>query len=350
MLISIVGTRPNLVKLAPIVWAAQKKKIKHQIIHTGQHYDYEMSQVFFEQLEIPSPDKYLKVGSGSDVHQIGETVKRVGKTLDNISKPALVLVYGDTNATVGSALGAKKSGFYVVHIESGVRTYDYRLPEELNRLISESCSDLLFAPTKHAYENIKSTNRAKFVGDVMYDTLLWAEPQLNDNIIKKISLKSFEYYLLTLHRGINVDSPHGLKTLLSSLKDLALPIIFPAHPRTKRILKQISVPSTVEVIEPLGYFDFLSLLKNAKKVLTDSGGVQKEAYSLGVPCITLLDAKIWPETIEAGWNFSAGSDVNLIKQAIASFNPNGKRPHIFGNGQAAKKIINTLRSCYQEVL
>ncbi|MFX1563064.1 MAG: non-hydrolyzing UDP-N-acetylglucosamine 2-epimerase [Promethearchaeota archaeon] len=342
MLVSIVGTRPNLVKLAPIFRAAQEQNLNHCIIHTGQHYDYELSQVFFEHLKLPVPNIYLKVGSGENAYQIGETILRVSKALKTLSEPAIVLVYGDTNATVGAALGAKKSDFIVGHIESGIRTGNYQFPEELNRIISETCADLLFPPTQSTYNNIKSTGRAVLVGDVMYDTLQWAKQFLSKDPLSQHNLTPHEYCLLTLHRGINVDNPDTLIRILSTIADTKEQFLFPVHPRTQKTLKQFHVPKNIKVISPLGYITFLSLLKYAKKIVTDSGGVQKEAYSFGIPCVTLIEEEVWPETIKAGWNLPVGQDFNKIKQGILDFWPSGKRPQIFGDGHAAQKIIQTL--------
>lgn len=350
MLVSIVGTRPNLVKLAPIFRAAQKQNLDHHIIHTGQHYDYELSQVFFEHLELPAPSVYLEIGSGEDTYQIGETIQRVAKALQKLSESAVVLVYGDTNATVGAALGAKKSVFIVAHIESGIRTGNYQFPEELNRIIAETCADLLFAPTQSTYANIQSTGRAVFAGDVMYDTLCWAEPHLSEDPLNQHNLRQREYCLLTMHRGMNVDDPATLHRILTTLADTKEHFLFPAHPRTQKTIKQLSVPRTIQVIPPLGYIPFLSLLKYAKKVVTDSGGTQKEAYAFGVPCVTLIDEPIWPETIEAGWNLPVGQDADKIKNGVLDFWPSGDRPQVFGDGRAANKIIQTLQKRYGTLL
>ncbi len=350
MLVSIVGTRPNLVKLAPIFRAAQKENLEHFIIHTGQHYDYELSQVFFEDLELPAPDHYLKVGSGSDTYQIGETIQRVAKVLQTLSKPAFVLVYGDTNATVGAALGAKKCGFMVGHVESGIRTGYYQHPEELNRILAETCADILFSPTRSTYANIQSTNRAVLSGDVMYDTLRWAEQRISDSHLDKYSLKPREYCLITLHRGKNVDNPATLHRLLETLASTKEQFLFPAHPRTQKTLQQLQVPSNIQVTPPLGYLPFLSLIKYSKKVITDSGGTQKEAYSLGVPCVTILDFPVWQETVDAGWTLPVGLDFERVKHGILEFWPRSKRPPVFGDGRAAYKIIQTLLTRYEKIL
>ncbi|MFW9986465.1 MAG: non-hydrolyzing UDP-N-acetylglucosamine 2-epimerase [Candidatus Odinarchaeota archaeon] len=342
MLISIIGTRPHLVKLASIVRAVSNKKIEHFIIHTGQHYDYELSQVFFEDLQIPKPNEFLKVGSGHSSYQIGETIIRTAKILRNLDASGVVLVFGDTNATVGAAIGAKKADFITAHIESGVRTNDFRLPEEINRQLAEVCSEILFTPTKQAFENVRTTGRAFNVGDVMYDTLLWAKPKLNENMLNKLQLSSNEFILLTLHRNINVDNLTILENLIENIAVTGEQFIFPAHPRTKRKLNRIEVPKNIMVISPLGYLDFLSLMQNSRKVVTDSGGIQKEAYMLGKPCVTLLEARVWPETIKAGWNFAAGRDPDKILTGIREFWPRKKRPKIFGDGNTAKRIIEIL--------
>lgn len=350
MLVSIVGTRPNLVKLAPIVRATQKENLEHHIIHTGQHYDYELSHVFFEDLELPAPDHYLDVGSGSATYQIGETTQRVAKVLQALSKPAFVLVYGDTNATVGAALGAKKCGFMVGHIESGIRTGYFQHPEELNRILAETCADILFAPTRSTYANIQSTNRAVLTGDVMHDTLCWAEQLMSKSHLDKHDLTPQKYCLVTLHRGTNVDNPSTLHSLLDTLASTREHFLFPAHPRTQKTLKQLQVPSNIQVTPPLGYLPFLSLMKYSKKVITDSGGAQKEAYSLGIPCVTILDFPVWQETVDAGWTLPVGLDLEKIKQGILEFWPQGKRPPVFGNGRASHKILQTLLSRFESLL
>ncbi|MFX1475955.1 MAG: non-hydrolyzing UDP-N-acetylglucosamine 2-epimerase [Promethearchaeota archaeon] len=350
MLVSIVGTRPNLVKLAPIVRITQKENLEHQIIHTGQHYDFELSQVFFDDLELPAPDNYLEVGSGTDAYQIGETIKRVANALQALSKPAFVLVYGDTNATVGAALGAKKCGFMVGHVESGIRTGHYQHPEELNRILAETCADILFSPTKSTYANIQSTNRAVLSGDVMYDTLCWAEKRISNSHLDKYSLRPKEYCLVTLHRGNNVDNPVTLDNLLSVLASTKEYFLFPAHPRTQKTLQQLQVPSNIQVTPPLGYLSFLSLMKFSRKVITDSGGAQKEAYSLGVPCVTILDFPVWQETVDAGWTLPVGHDIEKIKQGILDFWPSSKRPPVFGDGKAAYKILQTILTRHEPLL
>jgi UDP-N-acetylglucosamine 2-epimerase (non-hydrolysing) len=350
MLVSIVGTRPNLVKLAPIFRAAQKEEIEHHIIHTGQHYDYELSQIFFEELELPAPHKYLEVGSGSATYQIGETIKRVAETLQTLSEPAFVLVYGDTNATVGAALGAKKCNFMVGHVESGIRTGYFQHPEELNRIIAETCADVLFAPTRSTYANIQSTDRAVLSGDVMHDTLCWAEQRINKSHLEKHNLTPKEYYLVTLHRGKNVDNPNTLYSLLDTLASTGEQFLFPAHPRTQKTLRKLTVPTNIQITPPLGYLSFLSLMKFAKKVITDSGGAQKEAYSFGVPCVTILDFPVWQETVDAGWTLPVGLDLEKIKQGILGFWPRSKRPPVFGDGQASQKIIQTLVTRFESLL
>ncbi len=350
MLVSIVGTRPNLIKLAPIVRAARKDNLEHHIIHTGQHYDYELSQVFFEELELPPPDTYLKVGSGSDGYQIGETIHRVTKTLQRLKKPAFILVYGDTNATAGAALGARKCGFKVGHIESGIRTGDYLFPEEINRVISETCSDVLFAPTKSTYENVRSTGRAVLSGDCMFDTLLWAEPRLDQKLLSEFDLTPREYCLVTMHRGMNVDKPSILRRILKALEDTGEHFLFPVHPRTKKTLEKLQVPSSIQVTPPLGYFAFLSLMKYSKKVITDSGGAQKEAYAFGIPSVILLHVPVWQELVEVGWNLPVSNEPDKIRQAILEFWPRGKRPPIFGDGRAGDKILQTLHQEYDKLL
>jgi len=290
---SIVGARPNFIKLAPL-----SKEIRNHfdevIIHTGQHYDYEMDKVFFEQLRIPEPDYHLGVGSGTHGYQTGEMLKRIENVLIN-EKPDLVMVYGDTNTTLAGALAAVKLNIPLAHVEAGLRCYDKKMPEEINRVLTDHCSDLLFCPTKRAVENLKRegiTEGVYLTGDVMVDAIK-QNITIAENvstILNDLNVKPKDYYLVTVHRAENTDNINRLKNIVDALCEIHDNVIFPCHPRTEKALKKFGLwdklKRSVNVIKPVGYLDMLVLEKNAKKIITDSGGVQKEAYIFKVPCIT----------------------------------------------------------------
>lgn len=349
MLVSIVGTRPNFIKLAPIEAATRQNNKNHLIIHTGQHYDYEMSKVFFEELIIPEPDYHLGVGSGSATKQITETIQKATKTLRKLKSDLLVIVYGDCNATVGGAIASNKNGCVTVHVESGVRTGDRNMPEEINRILAETCSDILFAPTKGVLKNIQHTGRAIFSGDVMYDTFLTNQSKLDLKLLDEFKVRPQEYFVLTMHRGMNVDDPKLFAEILHAIASTNEKFLFPVHPRAMKNLIALKLPKNIQIIKPQSYIKFVTLLKHARKIVTDSGGVQKEAYMLGVPCVTLIEAPVWFETIEAGWNISVGSDAELISKGILDFWPSGSRPPLFGDGKAAERIISTLNERYPDL-
>ncbi|MFX0198333.1 MAG: non-hydrolyzing UDP-N-acetylglucosamine 2-epimerase [Candidatus Hodarchaeota archaeon] len=349
MLVSVVGTRPNFIKLAPVDEAARRHKLKHLIIHTGQHYDFEMSKVFFEELAIPEPDFHLGVGSGSATKQITETIQKVAKTLDNLEQNLLVIIYGDCNATVGGAVASNKGGYVTAHVESGVRTGNRTFPEEINRILAETCSDVLFAPTKGVLRNIQHTGRAIFTGDVMYDTFLENQDKLDIQLLEKIPATSEDYHVLTMHRGMNVDDPKTFARILEAIASTKENFIFPAHPRAAKNLHLMDLPNNIHIIKPLSYLKFVSLVKYAQKIVTDSGGVQKEAYMLGVPCVTLIEDPVWFETIDAGWNIAVGSDPDRIREGILNFWPSGKRPQIFGTGKASEHIISVFIEKYPQL-
>jgi UDP-GlcNAc3NAcA epimerase len=347
-IISIVGARPQFIKLAPL-----SKKIREHfteiIIHTGQHYDNNMSDSFFKDLNIPAVDYDLGVGSGEHGQQTAEMLKGISEILIKES-PDGVVVFGDTNSTLAGALAASKLNFPLIHIEAGLRSYNRTMPEEINRVATDHLSDYLFAPSKVAMENLEKENlldRAHQTGDIMVDSLSanLKKAQQDLSIIKATGLEPEKYYLLTLHRPYNVDEPGQLKQILNELARLNITIIFPAHPRTQKIIKQnnISVADSIRIIEPLGYLNFINLQSNAAKIITDSGGVQKEAYLLGKPCITLRTETEWTETVEAGWNFLIDSTSPNLAAAIASFNPTGNPLPLYGQEVAAKMVETILK-------
>ena len=345
---SIVGARPNFIKLAPVS-KELRKKFKEIVIHTGQHYDYEMDKVFFDEMQIPKPDYHLGVGSGSQGEQTGEMLKRIEKVLMK-EKPDLVLVFGDTNTTLAGGLAACKLHIRVAHIEAGLRSYDRRMPEETNRVLTDHCSDLLFAPTRTAVENLMKegiTEGVYLTGDVMVDALKEnikiAEKE--SMILNELHLKTKEYYLATVHRAENTDDFDRLKSIVDAFCEIEH-LVFPCHPRTEKSLKRFDLweklTRKVNVIKPVGYLDMLMLEKNANKILTDSGGVQKEAYIFKVPCITLRNTTEWVETVEDGWNALVGANKEKIVKMAMEFEPEGVQRNIFGEGYASKRIKEIL--------
>ncbi|MEM4204889.1 MAG: UDP-N-acetylglucosamine 2-epimerase (non-hydrolyzing), partial [Candidatus Methanomethylicaceae archaeon] len=309
--VSIVGARPNFIKLEPVSKELERQKIDHVIIHTGQHYDYQMSKIFFEELQIPEPHYNLGVGSDTPARQLGNIIKEC----DILTKeePDVVLVYGDTNSTLGGGIAAVKNSIPVGHVEAGLRCYDRMMQEELNRVLTDHLSEILFCPTKNAVRNLEKEglgDRAFYTGDVMVETLNNYIKCLNFKILKELGLTERGYILLTLHRAENVDNVNKLKEIIVTLKELSKEetIVFPVHPRTLKNLSLFGLFSdlkneNIKVANPLSYSNFLALEKNAKLIMTDSGGVQKEAYILGIPCITLRERTEWIETVECGWNF-----------------------------------------------
>lgn len=357
-LMLIVGARPQIIKSAPIIREAQKhKEIELQLVHTGQHYDFEMSKIFFHEMELPDPIVNLGVGSGTHAWQTGNMMIKLEKTITE-HKPDVVMVPGDTNSTLAGALAAAKLHVPVAHVEAGARSYDMIMPEEINRRLTDHCSSLLFAPTKNCAKNLGAEGipkqRIKLSGDTMYDALLQYLPiAARSTILKELSLKRGEYATLTLHRPENVDDSKTLKNIMKAMTRLKeLTIMFPVHPRTRerletiKLLKQLEAADHIKLIEPIGYHDILQLTKHARIVFTDSGGLQKEAFWLHTPCITLRDKTEWTETTELGANVLVGSNQDRIIEAAREVMEGGnikarlerlKNP--FGDGQASKNIV-----------
>ncbi|HEY59514.1 MAG TPA: UDP-N-acetylglucosamine 2-epimerase (non-hydrolyzing) [Anaerolineae bacterium] len=346
-IVQIIGARPQFIKAA-MVSSAWKSKCDEIIIHTGQHYDYNLSKSFFNELEIPEPDVNLNVGSGSHAKQTANMLVGLEKHLQNIS-PDWVLVYGDTNSTLAGSLVAAKLSLPCAHVEAGLRSYNRKMPEEINRVVSDHLASLLFCPTSNAVENLKKegiTTGVHNTGDVMADSLFhFLElAQQKSRILKKLNLKLREYSLLTLHRAGNVDDREKLESITLALRQIRDKIIFPIHPRTQKMLQQfqLGLPRNVVAISPVGYLDMLMLEENADCVLTDSGGIQKEAYLLGVRCITLREETEWVETIDAGWNVVVGASPKAIVSAYNDFRPTNDRPQVFGDGRAAGRIARVV--------
>jgi len=349
---SVVGARPNFIKLAPAS-KELRKEFDEVIIHTGQHYDYEMDRVFFDELGIPEPDYHLGVGSGSHGYQTGEMLKRIEGVLMK-EKPDLVLVFGDTNTTLAGALAAVKLHIKVGHVEAGLRSFDKRMPEEINRVLTDHCSDILFCPTETAVKNLKNEGIAEGVyltGDVMVDALQEniKIAEKKSKILDELDLKPEEYYLATVHRAENTDDFSRLRSIVDAFCEIEN-IVFPCHPRTEKMLKKFNLwdrlQKSVKVIKPVGYLDMLVLEKNARKILTDSGGVQKEAYIFKVPCITLRETTEWVETVEDGWNVMVGADRGKIVGMTSDFEPKGKQRDVFGDGKAGEVIAKIIKEAF----
>lgn len=344
---SIVGARPQFIK-ASAVSRALAGKFNEVVIHTGQHYDPDMSDVFFDEMDMRPPDYNLGIGGGTHGEQTGRMMIELEKVISGI-QPDCILVYGDTNSTLAGALAAAKAGIPLAHVEAGLRSYNRTMPEEINRVLTDHVSDILFCPTDAAIENLKKEGIAKGVhrvGDVMYDALLHnlAMARGRLSILDQLHLKKGGYALATVHRAGNTDDTARLKSILDALGMLPAPVIFPVHPRTRAIIASVGlqVNSNVSLTAPLGPLDVVELLENADCLLTDSGGMQKEAYLLGVRCITLREETEWVETVASGWNKLAGVDAKLIRELFETWKPQGERPLFYGDGHAGKQICDIL--------
>jgi len=361
--VSIVGARPQFIKAAPVSRELRKEHME-VLVHTGQHYDYFMSAVFFDELGIPEPNYNLGVGSASHGRQTGEMLIRIEEVLLK-ERPDWVLVYGDTNSTLAGALAAAKPSFGkvstsstrrlrtsipVAHIEAGLRSFNREMPEEINRVLTDHVSDLLFCPTETAVQNLARegiTEGVHNVGDVMYDAVLHniGIAEQRSHILERLGIEPKAYLLATVHRPQNTDNSENLRSILSAFNALDEVIVFPAHPRTSEAIERLGyrLRPHVKLIEPTSYLDMLVLERNARLILTDSGGVQKEAYFFAVPCVTLREETEWTETVEVGWNVLVGADEERIVEAVRGFWPQGDRPNLFGNGTASQRIARALK-------
>jgi len=340
-IISIVGARPQFIKLAPLSHKL-REQFDEKIVHTGQHFDQEMSSLFFKELEIPEPDYNLGISGGNHGEQTGKMLIGLEEILLN-EKPNIVIVFGDTNSTLAGSLASAKLGIKTVHVEAGLRSFNSGMPEEINRIVADHTADYLFAPTQTAMKNLENENlisKAYLTGDIMVDSLKSAIAKLEKGKKQNLYRKKFEkYYLLTLHRPYNVDKPSYLSGIFNELGKLSLQVVFPVHPRTHKIIKDnyLNIPDNFAIINPVGYLDFVMLEMYANKIITDSGGIQKEAYILKKPCITLRPETEWLETVKAGWNLVINplTTINYC-QIIESFNPNTIHVPLFGENVAEK--------------
>ena len=350
----ILGTRPEIIKMAPAIRECQRRSLDYSIIHTGQHYSYQMDRIFFEQLELPQPDHNLDVGSGNHGEQTGRILADLEAVL-MAERPDVVLVQGDTNTVLAGALAASKLHIKVGHVEAGLRSFNRQMPEEVNRVLTDHMARLLLCPTRAAIENLRreGIERGVFqVGDVMYDAALTfgALAEQQSTILATLELEPKAYLLSTVHRAENTDDPYRLRGILSAFAQIAtseIPVVLPLHPRTRSCIKQFGLDpvlqanSQVRVIPPVPFLDMVMLEKHARTILTDSGGVQKEAYFHGVPCVTLREETEWVETVAAGWNTLAGAAEEAIVQAVARNRP-GTMIEDYGDGTAAETVLDRL--------
>jgi len=357
-LVTVVGARPQFIKAAAVSRAIKKhnsenqaKRVDEIIVHTGQHYDYNMSEVFFEELDIPRPDYNLGVGSGTHGQQTGRMLEAIEKVLEE-ERPEWVLVYGDTNSTLAGALAAAKMHIPVAHVEAGLRSFNRRMPEEINRVLTDHISTLLFCPTTAAVENLRREgvlNGVHLVGDVMFDCMLYYKSKIKNNstFIAALGLKPKDFALATVHRAENTDSAEKLKEIFEAFNEISkqIPVLVALHPRTREYLTSygISTLPGVWLLEPVTYLRMIELEYNARVILTDSGGVQKEAFFVGTPCITLREETEWVETVECGANVLCGASRDRI---IDAYNNSEKiKPDVdmvsrlYGNGKVADQII-----------
>lgn len=354
---TILGARPQFIKAAVLSKSlSDSQNFKEIIVHTGQHYDENMSDIFFEELGMKEPDYNLNINQGSHGEQTGNMLKEIESVVLK-ENPDIILVYGDTNSTLAGALVGVKLHIPVAHVEAGLRSFDQKMPEEINRIITDHCSSILFCPSRATVQNLEKegiTKNVFEVGDVMFDSTLFnfflAEKK--SGILKGLQLEGKEYVLLTLHRESNTNIKENLKSILDAFLAYHKQVIFPIHPRTRKAMErynlyQESQNKNIFFIEPVGYFDMLVLEKNAKIIATDSGGIQKEACFLGIPCITLRDTTEWRETIDADCNVLVHTIKQKILNALSSPPKMSVRKMIYGDGKSCKKIVNILGEVLQ---
>jgi UDP-N-acetylglucosamine 2-epimerase len=349
---TVIGNRPQFVKAAAV--SGRLRELAHETtIHTGQHYDDELSAIFFEELGIPAPERQLGIGSGSNTDQTARMLAALGPELEH-GRPELVLVYGDTNSTLAGALAGAQAGVPVAHVEAGMRSFDRTMPEELNRVLVDHAGDLLLCSTPVAVENLRRESvagRTELVGDVMADIALSFAPLAAERsrALEDHNLAEGEYVLVTAHRAGNVDDSRRLERLVEVLEAIPFDALFPVHPRTRvrlaatpELWARLERAPRLRLVPPLGPLDFLRLLSCARALVTDSGGAQKEAYVLGVPCVTLRDRTEWVETVDAGWNTLADLDANAVLAALERPAPSGERPELYGGGRAGERVSDLL--------
>jgi UDP-N-acetylglucosamine 2-epimerase len=346
-ILSVVGNRPQFIKSAPVSLAFKKRGVEEVLLHTGQHYDRELSEVFFVELRLDRPARQLEAGSGTHAEQLARMLPGIEAAAVE-EQPDWVLVYGDTNSTLAGAVGVAKSGFRVAHVEAGLRSFDLTMPEELNRMVVDRLSTLLFAPTEVAATNLRRegiVDGVRVVGDVMLDANLRLAPVARERsqALAELGIGAGDYFLATVHREANVREP-ALGNIVQALNALDQPVVFPLHPRTAAAIEHQGhrLGGQVRPRPPLGYLDFAALASQAGAILTDSGGLQKEAYWYEVPCITLRENTEWVETVETGWNRLVGTDPDRIVAAVREAATPAQHPPLYGDGSAADSIADLI--------
>ena len=350
----MIGNRPQFVKAAAVS-RRLRERCDEQIVHTGQHYDDELSRIFFEELGVPAPSRELHAGGGTNTAQTARILMGLEPVIEEL-RPSLVLVYGDTNSTLAGALAAAQAGVPAGHVEAGMRSFDRAMPEELNRVLTDHASHLLLCSTETAMRNLEregAAGEAHLVGDVMADvSLAFREIAAErSKVLDELGVEPGDYLVVTAHRAGNVDDPERLRKLVELLRALPGQVVFPLHPRTRERLEAAGLTNElgdVKTTAPLGYLDFLQLARHARAVLTDSGGVQKEAYLLGVPCVTLRDTTEWVETVEAGWNVLVDLDRDAAIAALER-DPPAERPELYGGGHAAERVCEVVAAYTQRL-
>ncbi|HEX7892060.1 MAG TPA: UDP-N-acetylglucosamine 2-epimerase (non-hydrolyzing) [Ramlibacter sp.] len=354
-IVTVVGARPQFIKAAAVsrvIRGEYAGRVEEVLVHTGQHYDSNMSAVFFEELGIPAPGHHLEISGGGHGAMTGRMLQALEGVLAQ-EKPDWVLIYGDTNSTLAAALAAVKMHIPVAHVEAGLRSFNMRMPEEVNRIVADRVSTLLFCPTRVAVDNLRDegvTRGVHLVGDVMFDVSLYYRDlaRRSSDALQRFGLQEGGYVLTTCHRAENTDDPQRLAAILGALGEVAehLPVLLPVHPRTRNIIRERDLASLlgkVQVVEPLSFMDMVRLEQSARVVVTDSGGVQKEAFFYQVPCVTMRDETEWTETVDLGWNRLVGADRQRIVAAVREAKrPSGAQARPYGDGQASRAIIEQL--------
>ncbi|MBT7189939.1 MAG: UDP-N-acetylglucosamine 2-epimerase (non-hydrolyzing) [Anaerolineae bacterium] len=350
-ILTVIGARPQFVKAAPVSKALNSAGHEEFLVHTGQHYDPQMSQIFFDEMGIPEPNINLEVGSGKHGWQTAQMLMGIEELLLE-EKPDYILLYGDTNSTLAGSLAAVKLHISIAHVEAGLRSFNRKMPEEHNRVLTDHASDLLFCPTEVSARHLANEGIIKgvhIVGDVMYDAVLAfsALSEKKSTLLDTLNIIPNNYLLATVHRPANTDNAENLRAIFEAFRELDENIIFPVHPRTRGKITDLiedveKFAPKINLIEPVGYLNMLSLAKNAKTILTDSGGLQKEAYWLAIPCVTLRPETEWVETVNVGWNTLVGANKKKILSAVNNKTMPKERPSIYGDGHAAEKIAKIL--------
>lgn len=354
-ILTVVGARPQFIKAAVLSRLIRSEKWKAHfseiLLHTGQHYDENMSDIFFREMQIPQPDIHLQIGGSTHGAMTGQMLIEIEQVLLK-EKPDLVLVYGDTNSTLAGALAASKLHLPVAHIEAGLRSFNMRMPEEQNRILTDHLSSYLFCPTDLAVRNLNNEGINKCVhqfGDIMFDATIYYQNLINQQVTNGLMQYDFpeisdKFYLATIHRAENTDDKNRLSNIISALNSLPYPVVLPLHPRTRNKIHDfnIQIGRAIQVINPVGYLEMIQLESRALAIITDSGGVQKEAYFMGKPCITLRDETEWVETVESGWNTIVGADFDVIKEVCQNLKYPSTQPQLYGDGNSAERMLKVL--------